>query len=102
MASVIEGQDHKDALRDVEGALKAGYTHVVDADLKGFFDAIPHDRLIARVKARISDGRLVSLLQDWLEQDIMRGMECWGLTAGTPQGAVISLLLANIYLHDLD
>ena len=75
---------------------------MVDADLKAYFDSIPHERLMERVEERISDGRVLGLLRGWLEQDILRGMERWTPTGGTPQGAVISPLLANIYLHPLD
>ena len=75
---------------------------MVDADLASYFDSIPHDRLMQRVEERISDGRILGLLRGWLAQDIMRGLERWTPTTGTPQGAVISPLLANIYLHPLD
>jgi RNA-directed DNA polymerase len=75
---------------------------VVDADLQSYFDTIPHERLMQRVEERISDGRILDLLRSWLAQDIMRDMERWTPTQGTPQGAVISPLLANIYLHPLD
>ena len=75
---------------------------MVDADLKGYFDSIPHARLMARVEERISDGRLLELMAGWLQQDIVKGLERWTPTGGTPQGAVISPLLANIYLHPLD
>jgi RNA-directed DNA polymerase len=96
------GRGCKDALREVDELLKAGYTHVVDADLKAYFDSIPHDRLMARVEELISDGRILDLLRSWLKQDILRGLERWTPTGGTPQGAVISPLLANLYLHPLD
>lgn len=96
------GRGCKDALRVVDGLLRAGYTHVVDADLKGYFDSIPHDRLKQRVAAHISDGRLLALLDGWIEQDVMQELKRWKPTSGTPQGAVISPLLANLYLHDLD
>lgn len=96
------GRGCKDALREVDAYLKAGYTHVVDADLRGYFDSIPHDLLKARIEAHISDGRLLELLAGWLRQDIVKGLERWTPTGGTPQGAVISPLLANIYLHPLD
>lgn len=92
----------KDALREVDGLLKAGHTHVVDADLKGYFDSIPHGRLMERVEESVSDGRVLDLLEGWLKRDILKGMERWTPTGGTPQGAVISPLLANIYLHPLD
>jgi RNA-directed DNA polymerase len=96
------GRGCKDALREVDRLLKEGYTHVVDADLKSYFDTIPHDRLLERVAERISDGRVLALIEGFLLQDVMKGMERWTPTAGTPQGAVISPLLANIYLHPLD
>ncbi len=96
------GRGCKDALRDVDDALKAGMTWVVDADLQGYFDSIPHDRLMARVEERISDGRLLALLRSWLSQDIVSDMSRWTPTSGTPQGAIISPLLANLYLHPLD
>jgi len=82
--------------------LAKGYTHIVDADLKGYFDSIPHPRLKERIEERISDGRLLELLAGWLRQDIVKGLERWTPTGGTPQGAVISPLLANLYLHPLD
>jgi len=92
----------KDALREVDRLLKEGFTHVVDADLERYFDTIPHDRLRERVAQRISDGRVLQLVDSWLGQDIMCGLERWQPTGGTPQGAVLSPLLANIYLHPLD
>jgi RNA-directed DNA polymerase len=96
------GRGCKDALREVDGLLKEGYTHVVDADLKGYFDSIPRDGLMAQVAKEISDGRVLALIEDFLCQDVMKGMERWTPATGTPQGAVISPLLANIYLHPLD
>jgi len=96
------GRGCKDALREVDGLLKEGYSFVVDADLKSYFDTIPHDRLMDRVRTSISDGRLLALIESFLRQDILKDMERWRPTTGTPQGAVISPLLANIYLHPLD
>lgn len=96
------GRGCKDALREVDKHLKEGYTHVVDADLKGYFDSIPHPLLKERIEERISDGRLLEVLAGWLRQDIVKGLERWTPTGGTPQGAVISPLLANLYLHPLD
>jgi RNA-directed DNA polymerase len=96
------GRGCKDALREVDGYLKEGYIHVVDADLKGYFDSIPHALLKERIEERISDGRLLELLACWLRQDIVKDLERWTPTEGTPQGAVISPLLANLYLHPLD
>jgi RNA-directed DNA polymerase len=96
------GRGCKDALREVGHWLEEGYTHVVDADLRNYFDSIPHERLMERVRARISDGRLLGLLEGWLRQDVVQELERWTPTGGTPQGAVISPLLANLYLHGLD
>lgn len=96
------GRGCKDALREVDRLLKAGYTHVVDADLMSYFDTIPHARLMARVGERVSDGRLLELIKAFLHQDIVKGAQRWTPTGGTPQGAVISPLLANVYLHKLD
>jgi RNA-directed DNA polymerase len=96
------GRGCRDALREVDQLIEEGYTFVVDADFESYFDTIPHERLMQRVEERISDGRVLALLRSWLGQEVMRGMERWQPTEGTPQGAVISPLLANIYLHPLD
>jgi RNA-directed DNA polymerase len=96
------GRSCRDALREVSELLADGYTFVVDADLEGYFDTIPHERLMQRVEERISDGRVLDLLRGWLGQDVLWGMERWTPTRGSPQGAVISPLLANVYLHPLD
>jgi RNA-directed DNA polymerase len=91
-----------DALREVAKWIEAGFTYVVDADIESYFDSIPHERLMQRLEERVSDGRILELLLDWLKQDIMQDLQRWTPTQGTPQGAVISPLLANIYLHPLD
>lgn len=96
------GRGSKDALREVDRLLGEGHVFVVDADLRSYFDSIPHERLMARVEARISDGRLLGLLRSYLAQDIFDGLQSWTPTGGTPQGAVISPLLGNLYLHPLD
>ena len=91
-----------DALREVDHLLKQGYTYVVDADMKSYFDSIPHELLMQQVEQRISDGKLLDLIRLFLRQEVMDGLERWTPTNGTPQGAVLSPLLANIYLHPLD
>jgi RNA-directed DNA polymerase len=96
------GRGCLDALREVAQLLADGHPFVVDADFASYFDTIPHDLLMRRVEERISDGRVLALLRGWLKQDILHEMERWTPTQGTPQGAVISPLLANIYLHPLD
>lgn len=96
------GRGCKDALRRVDELLKAGYVHVVDADLKGYFDSIPHDGLMARLKEKVADGPVLSLIASFLKADILDGMEEWSPATGAPQGAVLSPLLSNIYLDPLD
>lgn len=96
------GRGCRDALREVAQLIADGHTFVVDADFESYFDSIPQERLMQRVEERVSDGRILALLRSWLKQDIMQDMQRWTPTAGTPQGAVISPLLANIYLHPLD
>jgi len=76
--------------------------HVVDADLEACFNSIPHEALMVRIEARISDGRVLDLIRGWLTADILSGLERWTPMQGSPQGAVISPLLANIYLDPLD
>lgn len=92
----------KDALRRVDELLKAGATQVVDADLKSYFDTIPHDHLLAQVRKKVSDGRVLTLIEAFLHQGVMDGLAEWTPEQGTPQGAVISPLLSNLYLDPLD
>lgn len=96
------GRGCKDALREVDRLLKEGYVYVVDADLRRYFDTIPHDRLVERVKERVADGQVLSLIESFLKQGVMDGIESWTSEEGTPQGAVVSPLLANVYLNPLD
>jgi RNA-directed DNA polymerase len=96
------GRSCHDALREVDRLLKDGYTIVVDADLQSYFDTIPHERLMRGIEEKVSDGRLLDLIRGWLKADILAGLEQWTPTGGTPQGAVLSPLLANIYLDPLD
>jgi RNA-directed DNA polymerase len=90
------------ALERVEALLSAGYVHVVDADLKSYFDTIPKDRLMGLVRERVSDGGVLRLVGQFLDQGVMDGLSAWTPETGTPQGAVISPLLANVYLNPLD
>jgi RNA-directed DNA polymerase len=92
----------KDALRRVDELLKSGYVHVVDADLKSYFDTIPQDQLMALIRRKVSDGRVLALLEAFMQQGVLDGMSRWTPEQGTPQGAVISPLLANVYLDPLD
>jgi RNA-directed DNA polymerase len=92
----------KHALRRVFALLQQGYTYVVDADIKSYFDTIPHAPLLSLVENKVSDGRVLSLLKSYLGQGVIDTVAEWRPDEGTPQGAVISPLLANIYLDPLD
>lgn len=92
----------KDALRRVDDLLKQGYTWVVDADIKSYFDTISHGKLIGLISTKVSDGRMITLIEQYLNQEVMGTVEQWRPEEGTPQGAVISPLLSNIYLDPLD
>jgi RNA-directed DNA polymerase len=97
------GRGCKDALRRVQTLLDEGYTWIVDADLKACFDTIPKDRLMSRVKERIADSRVLTLIRSYLDQGVMEELTLHEpAERGTPQGAVISPLLANIYLDPMD
>jgi RNA-directed DNA polymerase len=96
------GRGCKDALRRVDHLLTAGRTWVVDADLQSYFDTIPHEQLLERIEEKVADGRVLQLIRKYLEQGVLENMREWQPEAGTPQGAVISPLLSNIYLDPLD
>jgi RNA-directed DNA polymerase len=92
----------KDALRVVDRNLKDGFTWVVDADLQNYFDTIPKQGLMALPKAKVSDASVLYLLEQLLDQEVVEGMKHWTPVAGTPQGSVLSPLMANLYLNGLD
>lgn len=99
-----------DAVKAVSDGLFQGKTRVIDADLSKYFDTIPHAKLMAVVAERIADGAVLGLIQQWLKAPVMeedgqgtgRRRSGKGTRRGTPQGGVISPLLANLYLHLLD
>ncbi len=92
----------KDALRRVDRFVKTGHKYTVDVDLKSYFDTIPHDRLIGELRKYVADNRVIDLVEKFLQANILDGMDQWTPTAGAPQGAIISPLLSNLYLNDLD
>jgi RNA-directed DNA polymerase len=96
------GRSCQDALRRVDQLLKQGLKWVVDADLKSYFDTIPHEQLLKLIEEKVADGRVLELLRKYLKQGALEDMREWQPEAGTPQGAVISPLLSNIYLNPLD
>ena len=92
----------RDALRRVDALIREGYRHTVDLDLRAYFDTIPHDRLMEVVRTRIADGRVLELIEAYLKAAILDGVTAWEPDSGAPQGAVLSPLLSNLYLNDLD
>jgi RNA-directed DNA polymerase len=97
------------ALEEIRGHIQRGYQAVYDADLKGYFDSIPHERLLACVRMRVVDRSVLKLIQMWLRAVVVEpsggkggGGGMGGKRTGTPQGGVISPLLSNLYLHWFD
>ena len=96
------GKSCHHALQAVWKWMNFGYVHVVDADIRKYFDAIPHDKLLRSVAGRVQDGRVLRLLKQWLQAPVNENGIMIKSRQGSPQGGVISPLLANIYLHHLD
>jgi len=102
------GRSAHDALEEIRVYLQAGYQAVYDADLKGYFDSIPHAQLLACVAKRVADGSVMKLIRMWLKTPVVEEQgdgkppKVSRSTKGTPQGGVISPLLSNIYLHWFD
>lgn len=97
------GRGCREAVERVEELLSQGYVWCVDCDLKSYFDTIPHSELLGLVKRRVVDGSVLALIQQCLSAGVLEELKGWQPTErGTPQGAVISPLLANVYLNPLD
>jgi RNA-directed DNA polymerase len=95
------GRNAQMAVERVAAEIKDGRCQVYDADLSGYFDTIPHDKLILAIRKRIVDGSVLALVRQWLKATIVEPDGGWKNPRGkgTPQGGVISPLLSNIYLH---
>lgn len=96
------GKGCKDALRRVVDLMRTGHKWAVDADLESYFETIPHERLMWKIRRRVADSRVLALIEGFLRQQILEDLKYWTPEKGTPQGAVISPLLSNIYLHEVD
>jgi group II intron reverse transcriptase/maturase len=90
------------AVEQIKKYVQQGYTWVIDADVEKFFDSVDHKLMMSFVAEEISDGKVLSLIKSWLKAGVMNEGEIEETTVGTPQGGVISPLLANIYLHEMD
>ncbi len=90
------------ALAEIERLLADGYVHVVDVDIRKYFDTIPHKGLMQEVARKIADGSVLDLIEAYLNQGVLEELKLWTPERGTPQGAVVSPLLANVYLHPVD
>jgi len=90
------------AIEQIREKIMQGYTWVCDADISKFFDTVDHEIMINRVGEEISDGKVLSLIESWLKAGVMEEGIKKETMEGTPQGGVISPLLSNIYLHELD
>ena len=95
-------RDAKGAIRHIRRAVKKGVYWVVDVDIAGYFDNIPHEKLMKLVEQRISDRRILKLIRKWLKAGFVKDDQFHETELGSPQGGVISPLLANIYLNYLD
>jgi len=96
------GRSTHTAIVQIRRYYEEGYRWVVDADIKGFFDALDHDVLMGFVREKIVDGSVLGLIRAWLKAGVMEDMKLKMVTTGSPQGGVISPLLANVYLHQFD
>ena len=92
----------KDALRRVDGLIKKGFKYTVDVDLKSYFDTIDHKLLLEDLRKYVADNQLVALVEKFLQASVFDGLDQWTPTSGAPQGAVISPLLSNLFLNELD
>jgi RNA-directed DNA polymerase len=96
------GYSAHQAISTIRRAKRGGYDYVVDLDIMSFFDEIPHELLMKKVRERITDGKVLTLIRSWLTAGVMEGDQFHETEVGSPQGGVISPLLANIYMNHFD
>lgn len=97
-----EGRGVKTAIRDIEKWRDAGYRYAVDADIDAYFDTVPHDLLLKKLEALLPEPPLLRLFRKWIKAEVYDGKNIWRLNTGIPQGSVVSPIMANLYLDDLD
>ena len=97
-----KGKSQIDAINKIEEYKQQGYKWVLDADIKGFFDNIDHELLIEFIRQKVTDGWVIEIIKSWLTMGVMKDGEYIPTEKGTPQGGVISPLLANVFLHEFD
>jgi group II intron reverse transcriptase/maturase len=97
-----KGKSQIDAINQIEEYKEQGYKWLLDADIKGFFDNIDHELLIEFIRQKVTDGWVIEMIKSWLTMGVMKDGEYIPTEKGTPQGGVISPLLANIFLHEFD
>src|SRR5260370_5279848 len=96
------GRSAHQALEEIRGHVKAGYQAVYDADLKGYFDTISHELLLELVERRVGDVKVVRLIRAWLKAGVLEEGRVTHPDRGSPQGGVVSPLLSNVMLHEVD
>jgi len=96
------GKSSHQAIRQIKKYMQQGYTWIIDADVEKFFDSVDHKLLMSFVAEEISDGKVLSLIESWLKAGVMSEGKQEGTFMGTPQGGIVSPLLSNIYLHEMD
>ena len=96
------GRGVKTAIEEIEYWREQGYIYAVDADINAYFDSVPHDLLMSKLEKLIPDKDLLRLFEKWIKADIYDGKKIWTLEKGIPQGSVVSPMMANLFLDELD
>jgi len=96
------GRGVKTAIEEIEYWRNQGYIYAVDADIDDYFDSVAHDLLLTKLEKLIDDDDILQLLQKWIKADVYDGKKIWTLEKGIPQGSVVSPMMANLFLDELD